>query len=94
MATGVPASVTTMRRSRSFSPTSASRSRVRQWQRNPASRDHSVESNARRAAPDCPFHILDGAVGGLAGDLLGGRMDDIEERAAGGRLKLAVDQHP
>ena len=51
-----------------------------------------VERAPRRA--DRARHVVDRAVGGPAGDLLAGRMDHIERRAAGGDLQLAVDQHP
>ena len=51
-----------------------------------------VERPARRA--DCPFHVGDGAVGRLTGDLFAGRMDDVECRATAGGLQFTVDQHP
>ena len=51
-----------------------------------------VERPPRRA--DRAAHVLDGSVGGLTGDLLAGRMDDVECRATAGELQFAVDQHP
>ena len=51
-----------------------------------------VERAPRRA--DRALHVVDRAVGGLAGDLFAGRMDHVELRAAAGVLQLAVDQHP
>ena len=42
---------------------------------------------------DRASHVLDRAIGGLPGDLLAGRMDDIESGTAGGRLQFTVDEH-
>ncbi len=43
---------------------------------------------------DGPLHVGDGAVGGLARDLLAGRVDHVEFRTAVGELQFAVDEHP
>ncbi len=51
-----------------------------------------VECPPRRA--DRPLHVRDGAVGGLPRDLLAGRVDHVECRAAARQLQLAVDEHP
>ena len=51
-----------------------------------------VERPPRRA--DRALHVRDRAIGGLPGDLLAGRVDHVEYRAAAGELQFAVDQHP
>ena len=65
-------SVTRMRRNRSFSSMIASRSWRRQRARSSGLRDQSVVSKARTGRRDRLLHVLDGAVGALAGDLAGG----------------------
>ena len=50
-----------------------------------------VESSTCRA--DRTRHIVDGSVCRLTGDEFGGRVDHIEQCAAGSELELPVDEH-